>query len=300
MEVSVVIPTYNGEHKISHLLDALLKQTLQNFEIVVVIDGSTDCTEKILDKYERRFYRFKKIKQPNSGRSIVRNQGSKHAGGDLLIFYDDDMIPLPDSISQHLRFHTLNPKKSLLSGNQIENFSRQQCDIQNYKAFLSKKWLSPFQPGISALSVENLFFSAANCSIKRRDFEFLNGFDERLTDAEDHDLALRALKKGMEVFFDKDNVAIHNDKISAASYLKRLRAYHIAHIKLSRIHQMPLPQKSKHLHKEFVYRFFAFKFWVKLIDSDILKYMLPSAMRFKMYDLIFQSLSVEHPNSELN
>lgn len=300
MEVSVVIPTYNGEKKIGHLLNALLQQSAMDFEVVVVIDGSTDNTEQVLNQYTGRFANFRIIKQQNSGRSIVRNRGAQEAKGDLIIFYDDDICPAVDSISRHMNFHISNPFKTFVAGNLTEESNSQQSDVQNYKAFLSKKWLQPYEKGITKLTIENLFFSAANCSIKRNDFEFLNGFDRRLSDAEDQDLALRALKNGMHIFFDADNRAIHNDIVTATSYLKRLRAYRSAHIKLSQIHHPYLMKNSKSLYKKIIYRLFAFKFWLSLIDSDILKHLLPKIMRFKLYELVFQSLSVENSNVPLH
>ena len=296
MEISVVIPTYNGEQKIKHLLDALYHQSFKKFEVVIVIDGSTDNTELVIEGHKPSFTKIKVIKQENLGRAKVRNRGAAEASGDLIIFLDDDMIPAVDCVSRHYSFHDQNPIHGILAGSIIEKRCDNYSDIQNYKAFLSKKWLSPYASGTTKLGLENLFFSAANCSIKRYDFDLLGGFDDRLTDAEDYDLAFRALKKGMHIFFDKDNLAIHNEKISARSYVKRLKAYRSAHIKLSQIHQTAMPAPTGLVYKRFAYHLFAFRLWITLFDYDILKYFLPSTIRYKLYDLVFQSLSIEHPN----
>jgi glycosyltransferase involved in cell wall biosynthesis len=105
MKVSVIIPTYNGAHKLSNLLDALLGQSYSDFEVVVVVDGSTDNTLEVLNRYEQKFSHLKTLIQDNQGRSKVRNRGVEHSTGDLLIFYDDDMVPFPDSVKRHLQFH---------------------------------------------------------------------------------------------------------------------------------------------------------------------------------------------------
>jgi glycosyltransferase involved in cell wall biosynthesis len=296
MSVSIVIPTYNGAKKIPLLLNALLAQSNQGFEIVVVIDGSTDDTDQVLKHYKNRFSDFKVITQLNSGRSKVRNRGVKESKGDLIIFYDDDIIPFSNSVMMHINFHQTNQEKVILVGNLKEEQNSSQTDIQNYKAFLSEKWMAPYPSGVSELTLETLFFSAANCSIKRIDFNNLNGFDERLTDAEDHDLAFRALNKGIKVFFDKDNLAIHNDIISARSYLKRLRAYNRAHKQWNQIHDAEVGKKNKSIYKRVIYAFFGFEFWLRLIDYNVLKYAMPKALRFKFYDVVLQSLSIEYPN----
>jgi glycosyltransferase involved in cell wall biosynthesis len=82
MKVSVIISTYNGAHKISDLLDNLVKQTIRDFEVIVVIDGSTDNTLSVVESYMNSFATIRTIWQKNSGRSKVRNQGAKEAVGE--------------------------------------------------------------------------------------------------------------------------------------------------------------------------------------------------------------------------
>src|SRR6187397_1060160 len=99
MSTSVIIPTYNGAHKVVNVLRALEQQTHLPDEVVVVIDGSTDNTAELLRTNTFKLPSLRIIEQPNGGRAQVRNRGAKEASQDLLIFFDDDMRPVPQSVA---------------------------------------------------------------------------------------------------------------------------------------------------------------------------------------------------------
>jgi len=290
IEVSVIVPTYNGADKIANLLKALNWQAFQDFELIVVVDGSTDNTFEMVQSFDVKFKK-KIVVQPNQGRSVAKNNGAKVACGHIFIFYDDDMEPANDSVSRHVGFHAKN--LGLLTGNQIEMRSKHKTDIQNYKALLSAKWTEKYHNGMNELDCSNLFFTAANCSFKRTDFLALKGFDQRLTDAEDYDIAYRALEAGVPVIFDKGNNAIHVEVITCRSYIARLRSYHLAHQKLKKYYPQRLgyglasPPK---LLIRFVYRFFAQVLFVRWIDQEKLK-LLPRKLRYKFYDIVIHAFA---------
>jgi glycosyltransferase involved in cell wall biosynthesis len=296
-QASIIIPTYNGASKIANLLDGLTKQTEMAFEIIIVVDGSTDNTAEVVEPFRKKFGDFKIVFQENKGRAYVRNRGVQEAISDLFIFYDDDMIPFPDSVHRHIQFH--NETTGLLTGNPVEDFKSQHTDIQSYKASLTAKWLAKYSHGRTSLGYDNIFFTAANCSIKKKDFEFLKGFDERLTDSEDYDLAYRSLQLTIPVYYDHDNKAYHNDPVTAVSYVKRLRAYRESKEKLNVLYpNRPYTVHRKRILKSLVYGAFASAFWLKVIDRHRLTF-LPTTLRYKLYDIIFHSLSVEYPNVPL-
>jgi glycosyltransferase involved in cell wall biosynthesis len=89
--VSVIIPTYNGKHKVANLLDSLATQTYDNFEIIVSIDGSSDDTFEYLNTRISAFKNLIVLNEPNGGRAVCRNRGALKAKGELLLFLDDDM-----------------------------------------------------------------------------------------------------------------------------------------------------------------------------------------------------------------
>lgn len=88
--VSVVVPVYNVKKYLKKCLDSLLAQTYKNLEIIVVDDGSTDGSEKIVDEYGRIYEKVKVFHKKNGGLSSARNLGIKKAHGQWLMFIDSD------------------------------------------------------------------------------------------------------------------------------------------------------------------------------------------------------------------
>jgi glycosyltransferase involved in cell wall biosynthesis len=91
--VSIIVPAYNVEKYIQKCLDSILKQTYQNWETIIVDDGSNDTTGAICEQLVKSDSRFKVIHQANAGLSAARDTGIDHAKGEYLLFVDaDDFI----------------------------------------------------------------------------------------------------------------------------------------------------------------------------------------------------------------
>ena len=88
--ISVIIPVYNGEKFVLQCVESVQKQTLENLQIIIVDDGSTDCTFEILKKMKSEDSRIEIIHQDNGGVSKARNQGLNVAKGDWILFVDSD------------------------------------------------------------------------------------------------------------------------------------------------------------------------------------------------------------------
>ncbi len=88
--VSVIVPAFNAERTICKCMDSILKQTLQEIEIIVVNDGSTDKTTEILQEYGKKYENSKIIHKANGGVSAARNDGLKIATGKYIAFVDSD------------------------------------------------------------------------------------------------------------------------------------------------------------------------------------------------------------------
>lgn len=88
--VSVIVPSYNTEKYIGECIESVLSQTLQDIELIIVDDGSTDGTFSIAKEYAERDPRVKAIQQQNQFAGVARNNGMAHATGEYLYFLDSD------------------------------------------------------------------------------------------------------------------------------------------------------------------------------------------------------------------
>ena len=105
-KISVVIPTFNREHIISETLDSVLRQTYENWECLVIDDGSSDNTEAILAAYQEKDTRFKFIKRTaerKKGANSCRNIGVENATGDYIQFLDSDDLVAPDKFEEQIK-----------------------------------------------------------------------------------------------------------------------------------------------------------------------------------------------------
>ncbi len=176
--LSIIIPTLNEEDYLPHLLNSLSNQTFQDFEIIVADVNSQDKTRKIALNGGCRVV---KGGLPGHG----RNNGAKIAQGEWYLFLDADVI-LPPSFLE-----------IAMTEIQDQNFSVASCFVKPLSNKISDKLLH---------GVVNLYFKitekiyphgAGFCIfIKKELHQSINGFDEKLKLAEDHDYVLRASKLG--------------------------------------------------------------------------------------------------------
>lgn len=90
IKVSVIVPVYNVEAYLEKCLDSLAKQTLKEIEVIVVNDGSPDNSQKIIDKFEKKYPTIKGYTKTNGGVSSARNYGIALATGEYIAFVDGD------------------------------------------------------------------------------------------------------------------------------------------------------------------------------------------------------------------
>lgn len=291
--VTVIIPTYNGAHKVINALRALEQQTYKKFETIVVVDGSTDNTIDILNKKKFDLEPIRVIVQGNKGRASVRNKGAREASGEILIFFDDDMRPVQNCVFEHVAHHQ-SYKGTILAGSQIEEVAKMQTDIQRYKAFLGEKWLRKLPNKTSALTFDKLFLTAANFSISKSLYQKLGGFDERLNDAEDILFSLKAYQRGVPIFFNKTALAWHDDFVSCKSYIKRLKEYKTARdsaAKLSDDYKKYLselfPVEPRTSWKRRGKRLLCSEKVIELIDNEsFILQLIPMWLRYKIYSVV--------------
>lgn len=127
IEASIIIPTYNRAAKLHRCLQALCSQTYpaMDFEVIVVIDGSTDETLEMVTSLETPFS-LRVIPQPNRGQSTALNRGVTEALGRICIFLDDDITVTPQFLAEHLSLH--NKRDQVVGIGQINLNLRPSAD----------------------------------------------------------------------------------------------------------------------------------------------------------------------------
>lgn len=297
MRISVIIPTYNGAHKVMGVLRSLESQTLLPYEVIVVIDGSTDGTATMLKNEKIQLPNFKIVEQENKGRAAVRNRGAEEANGNLLIFLDDDMIALPELVAAYIDIHKKN-NGIIVTGMLIDPNKDSKNDFLRFKSFLNDKW-SPKIFDKTLVELGHTYLTAGNLSITKNDFNRLNGFDEKLNDAEDFDLATRAKIFGYRLYYSNAAVAIHNDQENdtCENYIKRLKQYQEANIKLAILKpelygKATIYTVAKPIGiKKIIFEFFKGKFWINSVDKGWCR-IFPKTLRYKLYDIIITANSI--------
>jgi glycosyltransferase involved in cell wall biosynthesis len=166
---SIILPTYNRANFISKAIDSVLNQTLQDFELIIIDDGSTDDTHTTVSSYLTDD-RIKYIYQKNQERSVARNNGINHSKGQYICFLDSDDYYLPNHLSVLYNcieknnyavalFHTyqtyikdgVEQKNSFFDNYKNDKFN--DCDLR----LINNVWL--FSPAVQTIAVHKKIVS---------------------------------------------------------------------------------------------------------------------------------------------
>ena len=120
--VSIIIPVYNVENYLKECLDGVLAQTLADFEVLCMDDGSTDASPEILAEYAARDARVRVFRKENGGPSRARNLGLSHATGTYICFVDSDDGLAPDALERLVATAKKRQSDIVICGLKIDHF----------------------------------------------------------------------------------------------------------------------------------------------------------------------------------
>ena len=184
--VSVIIPTYNRAHLISRAIKSVLNQTYQDFEVIVVDDGSTDNTEEVIKEFQKKDERIKYVRhEKNKGGSAARNTGIKAARGAYIAFLDSDDEWLPEKLKKQMKFFkNASPEGGVVYTGFIY---KDELGGGTSKQHIPKKrgWI------FEDILAENCVGTTSTVIIKRKCFEKAGLFDENLPSCQDWDMWLK-------------------------------------------------------------------------------------------------------------
>ena len=190
MEISVVVPTYNRRETVQRTLEALFAQTLapHRYEVIVVVDGSTDGTYEALQKL-RPACGFHVVEQENRGLAGARNTGYRNAKTDLVLFLDDDMLCDPGLVEAHLNAHhgadsVVAFGAIFLSPDSPPSLAAECFNREIGSSHIQRKSNPNLPWEITACTF-------SNASIARTLLEELGGFDESFRMREDLEFGIR-------------------------------------------------------------------------------------------------------------
>lgn len=217
--VSVVIPTYNRIGLLRDMLEALSRQTLPAdlFEVVVVVDGSTDGTWEMLQEL-RTPYNLRSIYQDNagdntnlfsSGVSVARNNGAQAGQGDVIVFMDDDLLPEPSLLESRRNIH-LEDSNALVLGMFLP--SDEDHVKKGWHYWEERVLAKHYQDMVSGKRPPNGWrLYSGNFSVGRANFLDAGGFDVRMGNVrgEDVELGLRLEARGLRFYHSPGAGAVH-------------------------------------------------------------------------------------------
>lgn len=224
-KVSVIIPTYNRAEYLNKAIASVLAQTFEDFELLIVDDCSSDNTSRVVENITDTRIRYIR-NNSNRGIAAVRNIGIKNTRGEYIAFLDDDDEWLPTKLEIQVRM--LEPGSAKLGAIytgvvSINTTSNKvvKINIPRYRGNILKNLL-----------LQN-FIVTSSVVLKKRCFEEVGLFDEKIVYAEDYDMWIR-ISKEFEFDYVKDQLVkyrVHQNSISGnytavISGLERLMTKH--------------------------------------------------------------------------
>ena len=151
-ELSIIIPVYNVEKYIAAALDSLAVQDIENCEVIIVIDGSTDGSSKIVEEKKNAFSNIKVIETINQGLGLARNVGLDHAQGEFVYFFDSDDLLANEFIKDFRSWKQDYPDADLYCFSARSFIDVQNSEFQNNYVLPSyhRSYTSCYESGIDA------------------------------------------------------------------------------------------------------------------------------------------------------
>jgi glycosyltransferase involved in cell wall biosynthesis len=208
---SIIIPTFNGASRIGNCLDSLVRQmTSHDVEILVVDDGSTDNTANVVRGYPS----VRLITQTNAGPASARNRGALEAQGDILLFTDDDCVPMPDWLDA-----MLDPFKDIEVVGAKGVYRTHQKSLAARFVQIEYEDKYRLMAGLAGID----FIDTYSAGFRRDRFLEMSGYDTSfpVACAEDIELSYRMSARGWKMKFVPTAIVYHTHPNTFLSYLKK-------------------------------------------------------------------------------
>lgn len=232
LKYSFIIPVYNRPDEVDELLESLLEQDFDGFDVTIVEDGSANTSRDAVEKYSSRLD-IHYIEQPNSGPSLARNNGASQAKGEYFIFIDSDVI-VPTGY--------LKAIDKALSERDLQCFGGPDASHPSF---------SPIQKAISHSmtsvlttggirgkkeKMDKFYPRGFNVGVQRDAFMKVGGYSD-MRFGEDMDFSMRLIESGCKTGLIKDAFVYHKRRTSFKAFFKQVYNSGIARINLEKRHR---------------------------------------------------------------
>lgn len=255
LRISVIIPAYNAERTILHTLRGLETQTRKDFEVLVVDDGSTDTTTRVVTEFgKQNSLPVRLIEQENSGPAKARNTGAEQADGEILIFLDSDCLPAGNWVEEMTRLLGKGVA-GCYCGNRVRNSESIVARYVDYE--MTRRHERMIGKDIDAIST----YSA---SFLKRAFTECGGFDTQYREAsgEDFDLTFSLARAGYRLRFVNTTFVYQYHPDSWREYLQRQFKRGYWNVKLNLKHKDKIIRRDSYfgheIHIQFILSLLAF------------------------------------------
>lgn len=224
--VSVVIPTYGHAHLVEETLASVFAQTFEDFEVVVVNDGSPDDTAaRLRPMAERGEIRY--VEQANAGQGPARNRGLAEARGTYVAFLDDDDLWPPEKLAWQVACLEAHPEAVLVYGHHAKLLPDGTLEVDDPIPY------RPSGPVRSEFRLRNWLLSPGQTLMRTADVRAIGGFDEEIWGSDDWDLYVRLSERGSFLFLPR--IALHY-RIHDANASRHAVRHARNHLKVVRRH----------------------------------------------------------------
>lgn len=183
--VSVIIPAYNATRTLQETVQSALSQTMSDFEIIIVDDGSSDDTLEVARSIEDE--RVRVLTQPNGGVAAARNAGIRAASGKYVALLDADDLWVPHKLERQLEV--------LESGQDVYAVQSGATFVNDSLEVLSVRLCFPTQNALlETLLFQNMQANMSNLVIARHKFDEMGYFDTQLEILEEWDMAIKVAR----------------------------------------------------------------------------------------------------------
>lgn len=235
---SIIVPVYNRIDEVSDLLESLTHQSDNDFEIVLVEDGSTEPCKAVADQYADRL-NLQYYHKSNEGRSIARNYGIVRANGDYFVFVDSDCVLPPDYIEQ-LHLSLRNDYSDCFGGPDAahESFT----DIQKAINYSMTSFLTTGGIRGGKVQLEKFVPRTFNMGFSRKVYEKVGGFREMFS--EDIDMSTRIRLAGFSIKLFRNVSVYHKRRVDFKKFWRQVHVFGMSRITLKLLY--PGSMKAVH------------------------------------------------------